>query len=103
MKEAVLMLSVGQARTWLDRWDRQQETYIADREERFEVIADLVAANGDDEPHIVDLGCGPGSLSVRLARRFPRGSVVGVDADPVLLALAVAAYGDTGALRFVNA
>ena len=32
------------AAEWLDRWDSQQEGYVADREERFAVLADIVAA-----------------------------------------------------------
>jgi SAM-dependent methyltransferase len=91
------------ARTWVRRWDRQQQRYVADREERFTVIADVVAATTEDnpEPLVVDLGCGPGSLSVRLAERFPKATVLGVDQDPVLLALAEAAYADL--VRFVDA
>jgi SAM-dependent methyltransferase len=33
----------------------------------------------------LDLGCGPGSLTVRLLRRFPRARAVAVDFDPVVL------------------
>lgn len=92
------------ARAWLDRWDRQQEYYIADRDERFDVIADVVAhVTGRPDPLVVDLGCGPGSLAVRLLDRLPGATVVGVDADPLLLGLAHAAYGDHARLRFVDA
>ncbi|MGW0178348.1 class I SAM-dependent methyltransferase [Nocardia sp. NPDC003345] len=82
------------ARYWIDRWDRQQEHYMPDRETRFEVIGDvLVELAGRDDPLIVDLGVGPGSLSQRLLGRLPGARIVGVDADPLLLALAEAAYG----------
>ncbi|MGH3586056.1 MAG: class I SAM-dependent methyltransferase, partial [Pseudonocardia sp.] len=37
---------------------------------------------------IVDLGCGPGSLTARLAKAFPAAEIVGVDTDPLLLGLA---------------
>ncbi|MGC6483769.1 MAG: class I SAM-dependent methyltransferase [Synechococcus sp.] len=37
---------------------------------------------------IVDLGCGPGNISFRLARQFSQASVVGFDGAPVMLALA---------------
>ena len=61
------------ARTWLDRWDHQQELYMADREERFAVMADVVDAVIDrPDPLILDLGCGPGSTSVRMLDRLPR-------------------------------
>jgi SAM-dependent methyltransferase len=96
------MPTVQQARHWLDRWDRQQEFYLADREERFAVIADVVEAVCGAEPLIVDLGAGPGSLAVRLLDRLPEAHVVGVDADPLLLGLARIAYGDRRGLRLVD-
>jgi SAM-dependent methyltransferase len=97
------MLATETARRWLDRWDRQQEMYIADREERFAVIADLVEAAADrPDPLVVDLGCGPGSLAARLVDRLPRARVVGIDADPLLLGMAHAGYGDRARLRFVE-
>jgi SAM-dependent methyltransferase len=89
---------------WLARWDAQQATYIADREGRFEVLFDaLEAALGGEPATVVDLGCGPGSLGVRLLDRFPSARVVGVDVDPVLLALGRGAYGDRERLAFVRA
>ena len=96
------MPTVQQARHWLDRWDRQQEIYLADREERFAVIADVVEAACGTEPLIVDLGVGPGSLAVRLLDRLPKARVVGIDADPLLLGLARIAYGDRSGLRLVD-
>jgi SAM-dependent methyltransferase len=90
--------------SWLRRWDAQQSTYIADREGRFEVLFDAMeAALGGQPATVVDLGCGPGSLGVRLLDRFGSASVVGVDVDPVLLALARGAYGDRDRLAFVRA
>jgi SAM-dependent methyltransferase len=83
------------AAAWVERWDAQQEGYIADREERFAVLADIVAAALAEvaEPVIVDLGCGPGSLSARLATRMPGATFIGVDTNPLLLGLAAAHYG----------
>ncbi|GAB3444288.1 class I SAM-dependent methyltransferase [Streptomonospora sediminis] len=80
------------AAQWLRRWDAQQEHYLADREERFAVIADVVEHAAGDRPdaRVVDLGCGPGSLALRVAERLPKASVVGVDSDPFLLALGTA-------------
>ncbi|MDA2804021.1 class I SAM-dependent methyltransferase [Nocardiopsis suaedae] len=91
------------AAEWIARWDAQQEGYIPFREERFAVHADAVAAALDDveAPVVVDLGCGPGSLTARLADRLPNASFIGVDADPLLLGLATAHYGDTA--RWVRA
>jgi trans-aconitate 2-methyltransferase len=36
----------------------------------------------------VDLGCGPGNISFRLARRWPEATVLGVDGAPRMLAVA---------------
>jgi len=97
------MPTMQDARRWLERWDRQQEYYMADREERFAVVADVViGAIQRPDPLIVDLGAGPGSLSVRLLDRIPHATVVAVDADPLLLGLARAAYGDRPGLRIVD-
>jgi trans-aconitate methyltransferase len=75
---------------WVERWERQQQRYAVDREERFTVIADVVehVTDGRDAPLVVDLGCGPGSLAARLAERLPRADIVAVDMDPLLLELA---------------
>ena len=91
------------ARTWIARWDRQQEVYLPEREERFTALIDALEAGvGREDPLVLDLGCGPGSLSVRLLDRLPQATVVAVDADPVTLALGRAAYGERPGLRFVD-
>lgn len=91
------------ARHWLERWDRQQERYLPDREERFAVIADLVEAAAErPNPLVLDLGAGPGSLSLRLLDRIPAAQVVAVDADVALLGLARAACHDRRSLRIVE-
>lgn len=96
------MITTELATTWVRRWDAQQEFYIADREERFAVIGDVVAqAVGKNGGTVLDLGCGPGSLAGRLADRLPGARIVGVDADPVLLALGRARY--AGSVEFVDA
>ncbi|NBH07465.1 class I SAM-dependent methyltransferase [Amycolatopsis sp. SID8362] len=97
-------ISSEHARTWISRWDRQQETYVPHREERFTVLLDaLEAACGRPDPLVLDLGCGPGSLAVRVLDRIPAATVVAVDADPLLLGLADAAHHDRPGLRFVEA
>jgi SAM-dependent methyltransferase len=94
-------LDATAARDWVNRWDRQQEVYLADREDRFTVLIDAVAeATGRPDPLVLDLGCGPGSLAVRLLRRLPSATVVAVDADPVTLSLGRAAYDDVPGLQF---
>lgn len=91
------------ARAWIERWDRQQEGYIPDRETVFDVIGDAVddVVGAAADPVVVDLGCGPGSLSARLLDRFHAAGrlearVVGVDTDPLLLHLARSVYGTLG-------
>jgi SAM-dependent methyltransferase len=54
---------------------------------------------------VLDLGCGPGLVTELLAELVPHGTVVGVDANPALLARAerrLAATGHAG-VRFVEA
>jgi SAM-dependent methyltransferase len=76
---------------------------MPDREERFTALIDAVEAGvGLPGPLVLDLGCGPGSLAVRLLDRMPQASVVAVDADPLLLGLARAAYGGHPGLRFAD-
>jgi SAM-dependent methyltransferase len=96
------VLDAELAKTWVSRWDTQQELYVADREERFAVIGDVVAhALGDRGGTVLDLGCGPGSLAGRLAARLPAAKITGLDSDPLLLALGRGRYGD--AVDFVDA
>jgi ubiquinone/menaquinone biosynthesis C-methylase UbiE len=48
---------------------------------------------------IADLGCGPGDIVIRLARRYPRAGLVGVDGADAMLAHARAALAADPALR----
>jgi SAM-dependent methyltransferase len=92
------------ARDWIERWDRQQEESLPDREDRFTALIDAVQeGTGRPDPLVLDLGCGPGSLAVRLLDRLPGATVIGLDADPVTLALAGAAYAGRPGLRLVDA
>jgi SAM-dependent methyltransferase len=95
-------LSMAAAERWVQRWDRQQQRYAIDREERFTVIADVVqqVTNDRRRPLITDLGCGPGSLTARLAGLLPEAEIVAVDMDPLLLELARTRHAD--AARYVE-
>jgi SAM-dependent methyltransferase len=96
-------LDAAAARDWIERWDLQQEVYMPDREDRFTALIDAVeACSGRPDPLVLDLGCGPGSLAVRLLRRLPSATVVAVDADPVTLSLGRAGYASVPGLRFVD-
>ena len=81
----------------LERWDRQQEGYIKEREERFEVMFQILEHAFGDGFTVIDAACGPGSLSQRLLDRFPSAKVIAMDADVMLLEMAkvaLAGYGD---------
>jgi SAM-dependent methyltransferase len=78
----------GESHSLLDRWDAQQERYLPHREERFQIMLDLVERTTDGpEPRVLDLCCGPGSISGRALERFPNASILAVDMDPVHLEL----------------
>lgn len=66
----------------LGRLSRQAD--VAWRLER----AQLLRVGLRPTDRVVDVGCGPGHLSCRIATLVPQGSVTGVDADPELLAQA---------------
>jgi SAM-dependent methyltransferase len=96
-------LDLSAARDWIARWDRQQEMYLPDREDGFTVLIDAVeAGTRRPDPLVLDLGCGPGSLAVRLLARIPAATVIAVDADPVTLSLGRAAYAGVPGLRFLD-
>ncbi|HEY2508551.1 MAG TPA: class I SAM-dependent methyltransferase [Streptosporangiaceae bacterium] len=97
-------VSQATAQTWIERWDSQQQAYLPDREDRFTALIDAVEETaGRPDPLVLDLGSGPGSLSVRLLRRLPAARVVAVDADPMLLALGRSAWREVRGLRFADA
>ncbi|MFI1072115.1 class I SAM-dependent methyltransferase [Streptomyces puniciscabiei] len=73
---------------WQESWDRQQEWYMPDREERFRIMLDMVEALVGTAPRVLDLACGTGSITARLLARFPAATSTGVDLDPALLAIA---------------
>lgn len=53
------------------------------------MVARLAELCGDDPgPRLVDLGCGPGNISLRLAERFPATRLVGIDGSAAMLQVA---------------
>jgi SAM-dependent methyltransferase len=88
---------------WQRSWDRQQEWYMPDREERFRVMLDMVEALVGPAPRVLDLACGTGSITARLLRRLPGATSVGVDLDPALLAIAEGTFAGDGRVTFVTA
>jgi SAM-dependent methyltransferase len=88
---------------WQESWDRQQEWYMPDREERFRIMLDMVEACVGPEPRILDLACGTGSITARLLARFPNGTSTGIDLDPALLAIARGTFEGDDRVTFVEA
>ncbi|MEU9007066.1 class I SAM-dependent methyltransferase [Streptomyces sp. NPDC048551] len=88
---------------WQDSWDRQQEWYMPDREERFRVMLDMVEALVGPAPRVLDLACGTGSITDRLLKRFPLASSTGLDLDPALLTIARGHFAGDDRVTFVTA
>lgn len=84
------MTATEQIMALLERWDRQQEGYIRQREERYEAMFQLLEDlfGRDGRFTAIDAACGPGSLGRRLLERFPAARVVALDADVMLLEIA---------------
>jgi SAM-dependent methyltransferase len=89
--------------TWLVSWDRQQEHLLPDREERITAIFDVIEAAIGAPGRVLDLASGPGSITVRLLKRFPRVEATLVDVDPALLAIATGVLGDDQRVRILRA
>lgn len=84
---------------WQESWDRQQEAFMPDREERFAAMLDAVAAvTGGRPPRLLDLAGGTGTIALRTLARFPGAEVTVLDQDPVLLTIAGASLRDRGAI-----
>lgn len=68
-------------------WD--PAVYLARGDERARPFHDLLARVLARSPRaVVDLGCGPGNLTVELARRWPDADVRGLDSSPDMVAAA---------------
>ena len=68
-------------------WD--PDRYLAYADERGRPFVELIARVDDPAPAaVVDLGCGPGTLTALLAERWPSAAVRGVDSSPEMIAKA---------------
>lgn len=93
--------SSGSTRPGDAAWDPRQYAVFAGHRGR--PFADLLARVDADDPRlVVDLGCGPGELTLGLAQRWPNARVVGVDSSPDMLARARELDGD-GHVEWVEA
>lgn len=93
----------AQALRWQRSWDLQQQSFRPDREECFTALLDVAQAAGGDKPRVLDLACGTGSITQRLLRRLPYATSVGVDFDPVMLAIAEGTFADDDRVTLVRA
>ncbi|SNT60409.1 Methyltransferase domain-containing protein [Asanoa hainanensis] len=84
-------LDRADARRLLALWDEQQSAYVAHREQRFEVMLDVLRLHCPADLTMLDLACGPGAITQRVLARFPDATAVAVDYDPILLRIADAA------------
>ena len=83
--EPELMEDGAQARAYADADFSHSDQSVV------EGIADLLASAGRGEGQglsFVDLGCGPGNISLLLARRWPAARVLGIDGSEAMLAIA---------------
>jgi len=65
-------------------WD--PTTYLNYADERARPFADLLARVGAERPRaVVDLGCGPGTLTTSLAARWPDATVTGLDSSAEMI------------------
>jgi hypothetical protein len=66
---------VGSPKGWAESsqrsWDQLEEELVRDRDVRLGVLLDVVEAVCGASPMIVDLGCGPGTVTCRLLDRLP--------------------------------
>lgn len=96
------------------RWDAEEyaRNSAAQRQWALELIAKLELKGSES---VLDIGCGDGNVTAEIARRVPRGRVVGVDGSEEMIRLARTAYpadawphlrfqlGDAGKLDFDGA
>src|SRR2546430_15699430 len=68
-------------------WDPGQ--YLRFSDERSRPFFELTARIQAQRPGlVVDLGCGPGTLTATLASRWPDAEVLGIDSSPKMIAAA---------------
>jgi trans-aconitate methyltransferase len=82
--ESELMLGVEQARQYA-------EADFAEPHDHFIALLSRRLPDLANRGEALDLGCGPGDVTLRFARAFPGWSVDGVDGSPTMLAFAHAA------------
>jgi SAM-dependent methyltransferase len=88
---------------WLKRWDKMQEGYLPWREYSYKLMFDAIEYWLPSNFIALDVACGPGSISSRLLSRFPNANCIGVDFDPILLAIGRNTLGSfSGRMRWMQ-
>jgi 2-polyprenyl-3-methyl-5-hydroxy-6-metoxy-1,4-benzoquinol methylase len=82
----------------MDDADQAQAYARADFEEENQGFVDRFQEYAPDwtAGHVIDLGCGPGDIPIRFARKFSGATVTGVDASEPMIRLAEAAVHEAG-------
>lgn len=83
-------------------WENQQAVHKRDRELRFQIMLDHVEELAGIPRKVLDLACGPGSVTKRVLDRFPAATVVALDIDPLLLHLAAGAFATDARVEIVS-
>ena len=91
------------AESWQRSWDRLEEGLVPDREHQISVLLDVVEAIAGTAPTVIDLACGPGTITCRLLDRLPRAHSIAVDVDPVLLTIASATFANDDRVHVLRA
>ena len=72
----------------LSEYDQRIRTFIPNYEEMLNEVAAPVTLVKKPQPTLVDFGIGTGALTARCLQFAPQARIIGIDADPDILALA---------------
>jgi cyclopropane fatty-acyl-phospholipid synthase-like methyltransferase len=96
-------LDSGGVERLLRAWDAMSEVYAPGNLRRWDEVCHRLSTGLAPGARILDLGCGPGTLTRRLAQALPTAQVTGADGTAVLIDLARASRPEPADLRFVHA
>lgn len=83
-------------------WESQQDVYRPERSAGLAALIESASIGPARHELVVDLACGTGSVTARLLARYPKSRVLGLDRDPVLLALAAAVFREDSRVSLVR-
>lgn len=84
--------------------DREKEDFYSLNAQQRNFIADLKATFGNDNPVVLEIGCGKGNFAITCAKRFPQLNFVAVEklSNVIVVACEQAIASKTENLRFLN-